>query len=392
MLLSLALIFTIGLILGELFVKLKLPGFLGMILTGLLLGPYALDLISVDILNISADLRTIALVVILLRAGLSLDIEDLKQIGRPAILMAFIPATLELAAVILLAPLLFDIGYFEAAILGSVLAAVSPAVVVPKMIRLMEEGYGKAKRIPHLIMASASVDDIFVIVIFTSLISMYQSGDLALGSFLLVPLAVLMGILAGILIGLLLSWFFRVFRVRDTIKVMILLAVSLFVIVGEPRVNDVLPFSALLAVMVIGITFLNRSEERALRLREKFSRVWVFAELVLFVLVGAAVDVHVALAAGPLALLLLAVALTFRFGGVQLCLIGTNLESNERLFAGLSYLPKATVQAAIGAIPLTLGVPGGDLILALAVFSILVTAPLGAIGIDVTHTRFLEKG
>jgi len=392
MLLSLALIFTIGLILGELFVKLKLPGFLGMILTGLLLGPYALDLISVDILNISADLRTIALVVILLRAGLSLDIEDLKQIGRPAILMAFIPATLELTAVILLAPLLFDIGYFEAVILGSVLVAVSPAVVVPKMIRLMEEGYGKAKRIPHLIMASASVDDIFVIVIFTSLISMYQSGDLALGSFLLVPLAVLMGILAGILIGLLLSWFFRVFRVRDTIKVMILLAVSLFVIVGEPRVNDVLPFSALLAVMVIGITFLNRSEERALRLREKFSRVWVFAELVLFVLVGAAVDVHVALAAGPLALLLLTVALTFRFGGVQLCLIGTNLESNERLFAGLSYLPKATVQAAIGAIPLTLGVPGGDLILALAVFSILVTAPLGAVGIDVTHTRFLEKG
>lgn len=392
MLFSLALIFTIGLILGELFAKLKLPSFLGMILTGLLLGPYALNLISDDILSISADLRTIALVVILLRAGLSLDIEDLKQIGRPAILMAFIPATLEVAAVIVLAPLLFDIGYFEAAILGSVLAAVSPAVVVPKMIRLMEEGYGKAKRIPHLIMASASVDDIYVIVIFTSLISMYQSGDLALGAFLLVPLAVLMGAVAGVLMGLLLAWFFRVFRVRDTIKVMILLAVSLFVIVAEPMINDLVPFSALLAVMVVGITFLNRSEERALRLRDKFSRVWVLAELVLFVLVGAAVDVNVALAAGPLALLMLAVALTFRFGGVHLCLIGTNLDRKERLFAGISYLPKATVQAAIGAIPLTLGVSGGELILAIAVLAILVTAPLGAVGIDVTHSRFLEKG
>ena len=391
MLLSLALIFTVGLILGEIFTKLKLPGFLGMIITGMILGPHVLDLISSDILNISSDLRTMALVVILVRAGLSLDISDLKKIGRPAILMAFIPATLEIIAVVIFAPLIFGIGYLEAAILGSVLAAVSPAVIVPKMIKLMDEKYGQEKRIPHLIMASASVDDIYVIVLFTSFLSMYSSGDLSVASLVEVPIAIIVGVLIGALLGYILSVFFAKFRVRDTVKVMIIMATAFFVISFEEFINDFIPMSALLSVMVIGIAFLNQSEERALRLREKFSRVWVFAELVLFVLVGTKVDLSVALGAGLFAVLLLFIELSFRLIGVQLSLIKSKLNQKERLFTGISYIPKATVQAAIGAIPLMLGVEHGDLILALAVLSIIITAPIGAIGIDLTYKRLLQK-
>jgi len=376
MLLSLALIFTVGLILGEIFTKLKLPGFLGMIITGMVLGPHVLDLISSDILNISSDLRTMALVVILVRAGLSLDISDLKKIGRPAILMAFIPATLEIIAVVIFAPLIFGIGYLEAAILGSVLAAVSPAVIVPKMIKLMDEKYGQEKRIPHLIMASASVDDIYVIVLFTSFLSMYSSGDLSVASLVEVPIAIIVGVLIGALLGYILSVFFAKFRVRDTVKVMIIMATAFFVISFEEFINDFIPMSALLSVMVIGIAFLNQSEERALRLREKFSRVWVFAELVLFVLVGTKVDLSVALGAGLFAVLLLFIELSFRLIGVQLSLMKSKLNQKERLFTGISYIPKATVQAAIGAIPLMLGVEHGDLILALAVLSIIITAPI----------------
>lgn len=392
MLLSIALMFTIGILLGELFTKCKLPGFIGMILTGILLGPFVFDLISDDILTVSSDLRRIALAVILLRAGLSLDLQDLKKIGRPAVLMSFIPATLELIAVVIFAPLLFDISYMEAAILGSVLAAVSPAVVVPKMIKLMDQEYGQNKKIPQLIMASASVDDIYVIVLFASFLGMYQSGDFSFISIMLVPIAIIVGIVIGILIGFGLAAFFSVFRVRDTIKVLVILGVSLFLYVYEEAINTIVPFSALLSMMVIGITFLNQSEERALRLRDKFNRVWVFAELLLFILVGAAVDIHLAFTAGGIALLLLFVELLFRFGGTQLCLLGTTLNQKERLFSGISYLPKATVQAAIGAIPLEMGVAHGELILAIAVLSIIITAPIGAIGIDATHKRFLEKG
>ncbi len=390
MLLSLGLIFTIGLVLGEIFGKVKLPRFVGMIVTGILLGPFVFNLISVEILNVSTELRTIALVVILLRAGLSLDVSDLKQIGRPAILMSFIPATLEIIAVVIFAPMLFGISYLEAAILGSVLSAVSPAVVVPKMIKLMSEKYGYKKRIPHLVMAGASVDDIYVIVLFTSFLAMYKTGNTSLGSILLVPVAIVTGIIAGMIIGYLLSVFFAKFKVRDTIKVLVILAASFFVLAFEEWINVYVPMSALLSVMVIGITFLNQSEERALRLRDKFDKVWVFAELVLFVLVGATVDISVALNAGLLALALLAIELIFRFTGVQLCLIKTNLNKKERLFTGISYLPKATVQAAIGAIPLAAGVESGELILALAVLAIIITGPLGAIGIDLTYKKFLQ--
>lgn len=391
MLFSLALIFTIGLILGEIFIKVKLPGFIGMIITGIVLGPFVLNLIDSSILNISGDLREIALIVILVRAGLNLDISDLKKIGKPALLMSFIPATFEIIAIIILAPLLFDISYLDAAILGSVLAAVSPAVVVPKMIKLMDEGYGKEKRVPHLVMASASVDDIYVIVLFSAFISMYQTGDVSLSSLYVVPISIILGVLLGGLIGYILSIFFAKFRVRDTIKILIILAASFFILSFEDLVANYIAISGLLAIMVLGITFLNQSEERALRLREKFSKLWVFAELVLFVLVGAAVDISVALDAGLLALVLLSVGLAFRFSGVMISLIKTNLNKHERLFAGISYLPKATVQAAIGAIPLALGVESGELILALAVFAIIISAPIGAIGIDLTYKKFLEK-
>ncbi|KFZ26674.1 MAG: K(+)/H(+) antiporter NhaP2 [Candidatus Izimaplasma bacterium HR2] len=391
MLFSLALIFMIGLILGEIFIKIKLPGFLGMIITGVVLGPFVLNMIDSTILDLSSDLREVALIVILLRAGLNLDISDLKKIGRPALLMSFIPATLEIITIIIVAPLLFDISYMDAAILGSVIAAVSPAVVVPKMIKLMDEGYGKEKRIPHLVMASASVDDIYVIVLFSAFISMHQTGDISLASLYIVPMSIVLGVLLGGVTGIGLSYFFAKFRVRDTIKVLIILAASFFMITFQDFVSDYVAISGLLAIMVLGITFLNQSEERALRLREKFSKLWVFAELVLFVLVGAAVDLSVALNAGLLALILLSIGLLFRFSGVMLSLIKTNLNKHERLFAGISYLPKATVQAAIGAIPLALGVESGELILALAVLAIIISAPLGAIGIDLTFKKFLVK-
>lgn len=391
MLLSIGLMFMIGLIMGEIFNKLKLPGFIGMIITGIVLGPYALNLLDSEILTVSGDLRTIALVVILLRAGLNLNISDLKKIGRPAILMAFIPATFELAAVIIFAPLFFDITYLEAAILGSVLAAVSPAVIVPKMIKLMDNGYGDDKKIPQLIMASASVDDIFVIVLFASFISMFEGGSFHIATLINIPIAIVLGIVLGVLIGFLLAEFFKFFRVRDTIKVLIIIGVSLFVVYMESYINEFVPLSSLLAVMVIGIAFLHRAEARAVRLRSKFNKVWVFAELLLFTLVGAAVDPSVALKAGLFALVLLVLQLLFRFAGVQLSLIKSKLDLKERLFTGVSYLPKATVQAAIGHIALEKGVPAGELILALAVVSILVTAPFGAVGIDLMYKKCLNK-
>jgi NhaP-type Na+/H+ or K+/H+ antiporter len=391
MLLSVALIFSIGLLAGEMFGKIKLPRFIGMILTGILLGPFVLNLIDDSILVISSELRKIALIVILLRAGLSLDIEDLKKIGRPAILMSFIPAILEIVAVTIFAPMFFPFTYLEAAILGSVLAAVSPAVVVPKMLKLMKEGYGHNARVPHLIMASASVDDIFVIVVFTSLIGIHETGSMSFSNILLVPISIVSGILIGITLGYILSKFFKYFRVRDTVKVLFILAVSLFLVALEETINEVIPLSALLSVMVLGIMFLNQSKDRALRLREKFDKIWVFAELILFVLVGAAVKIEVAFAAGLFALLLLTIELGFRFLGVQLCLIKSKYNTKEKIFSGISYLPKATVQAAIGALPLYYGVDHGELILALAVFSIIVTAPIGALGIDLTYKKLLQK-
>ncbi len=392
MLLSLALIFLIGLVIAEIFGKLKLPRFIGMIIVGIVLGPFFLNLISDEILSVSSELRTIALVVILLRAGLNLNIEDLKKIGKPAILMSFIPATLEIIAVVIFAPLFFEISIIEAAILGSILAAVSPAVIVPKMISFIKEKLGNDKKVPQLVLASASVDDIYVIVLFTVFISIYQTGDVTFMSIINIPIAVVLGVFTGLGLGYLLSKFFAFFRVRDTVKVLIILAVSFIIIFYEELINQYVGFSALLSVMVIGMTFLNHSEERALRLRDKFDKVWVFAELVLFVLVGSLVNIEVAFSAGLLAILLLVIELFFRMIGVQLCLFGTDLNQKEKTFTGVSFIPKATVQAAIGAIPLSLGMENGMLILAIAVLSIIITAPIGAIGIDLTAHRWLKEG
>jgi NhaP-type Na+/H+ or K+/H+ antiporter len=391
MLFSLALILIIGYLLSGIFNRLNLPGFLGMIITGIVLGPHVLDLISGSILAISHELREIALVVILARAGLSLDLKDLRKVGRPAVLMCFIPATFEIIAVVIFAPPLLGISVLEAAILGTVLAAVSPAVVVPKMIKLMESGYGKKRSIPQLIMAGSSVDDIFVIVLFTSFLGMYQGGHFDLLTLINVPISIALGIGLGYVSGLAMSMTFDQLKVRDTVKILIILSVSFLFVSLETALEGLVPFSGLLAVMTLGIAMLKQNETRGKRMAHRFSKVWVLAELLLFVLVGAAVDIRYVASAGLFALLLLAIELIFRMVGVQLCLIKTPFNIKERLFASVAYLPKATVQAAIGAIPLAAGVEAGNIILAVAVLTILVTAPLGAIGIDKLTDPCLER-
>ena len=390
MLFSIALILIIGFSLSGIFARLGLPGLLGMILTGILLGPFVLDLISLDILNISAELRQIALVVILVRAGLSLDLRDLKKVGRPAVLMSFIPATFEFLAVTLLAPLFFPITTLEAAIMGTVLAAVSPAVVVPRMIHLIESGYGKKKNIPQLILAGASVDDIYVIVLFTSFMGMNSGSGFDFGSLGRVPVSIVLGVLLGILSGFILVEIFRRLHIRDTVKVLIILSVAFLFISLEEFVSPYVPVSGLLAVMALGGTILEQYEVLAKRLMGKFSRLWVTAEVLLFVLVGAAVDITYVGRTGMMAVVLILLALVFRIIGVYISLLGTSLDVKEKLFCAIAYLPKATVQAAIGSIPLAAGVGAGNTILSVAVLAILITAPIGAIGIDKTYKRLLE--
>jgi len=390
MLLSLALIMIIGFGLSGIFTRLRLPGFLGMIITGIVLGPNILNLISSDILNISKDLREIALIVILTRAGLSIDLKDLKRIGRPAILMSFIPATFELLAVTLIAPSLLHITYIEAAIMGSVLAAVSPAVIVPRMLHLMEGGYGKKNSIPQLIMAGSSIDDIYVIVIFTILLNMYQSGNFNTSALLAIPVSLVMGLIVGIIIGIGLVYLFKHLHIRDTIKVLIIISVAFVFVSLETALKDLIPFSGLLAVMALGGTILNQYELLAKRIKGKFSKIWVAAEIILFVLVGAAVNINYIFEAGLAAVLLILAALIFRIVGVNLCLLKTKLNHRERLFCSIAYIPKATVQAAIAAIPLASGVSNGQIILAVGVLAILITAPLGAVGIDLTYQSLLK--
>lgn len=389
MLLSIALILLLGLLFGSLFSKAKLPSLVGMILVGIVLSPHALNLIDDSILNISADLRQIALVIILTRAGLSLDMDDLKRVGRPAILMCFVPACIELAGTVLLAPVLLGVTLLEAAIMGSVLAAVSPAVIVPRMIRLMEEGYGTDKSIPQLILAGASVDDVFVIVLFTAFTSLASTGMLSAASFLQIPVSIVLGIIAGAIVGLLLIWFFKMFHMRDSVKLLIILSFSFLLIELQNRLKGVVPFSGLIAIMSLGIVIKRNYEILAKRLSGKYNKLWVAAEVFLFVLVGATVDLKYAAAAGSNAALLILGAIVFRMSGVALSLIKTNLSRKERLFCMVAYVPKATVQAAIGAIPLTMGLPCGQLVLTVAVLSILITAPLGAVGIDHLYRRLL---
>ena len=391
MLLSIALILLTGLLLGGLFSKIKLPSLLGMIIVGIVLGPHALNLIDESILNISADLRQIALVIILTRAGLSLDISDLKRVGRPAILMCFVPACVEIIGTVLLAPLLLGISTLEAAVMGSVLAAVSPAVIVPRMIRLMEEGYGVDKSIPQLILAGASVDDVFVIVIFTAFTSLASTGELSPVSILQIPVSIVLGIVAGVIVGMVLVKFFRTFHMRDSVKLLIILSFSFLLIEMQNQLEGIVPFSGLLAIMSLGIVIKRKYDILAKRLSGKYNKLWVAAEIFLFVLVGATVDLKYAAVAGVSAVLLVMGALVFRMMGVALCLIKTDLSRKERLFCMVAYVPKATVQAAIGAIPLTMGLSCGQIVLTIAVLSILITAPFGAICIDNLYKKLLEK-
>ena len=382
MLLSLALILLVALMLNGILVKLNLPGLLGMIATGIILGPFVLDLIAPEILAISADLRELALIVILIRAGLSLDINDLKRVGRPAVLMCFVPATFEIIAITLLAPPLLHISTIEAAILGAVVAAVSPAVVVPRMIHLIDKGYGKKHSIPQLVMAGASVDDIYVIVLFSSFMDMYKGANFNIGNLLRVPISIIFGIVFGIGIGMLLVMIFKAFHLRDTVKVLVILSTAFVMIFIETLLKPIVPISGLLAIMALGGTILATNEHVAVRLKQKFSKIWVGAEIILFVLVGAAVDITYIPQAGLGAVLLIIIALAARMIGVAVSVAKTQLTLKERLFSAIAYLPKATVQAAIGSIPLTQGVEAGNTILVVAVLAIIITAPIGAIGID----------
>ena len=386
---SIALILLFGMFAGWVCKLIKLPSFLGMILVGIILGPYVFNLIDSSILNISQDLRKMALIIILARAGLSLDLKDLKKVGRSAILMCFVPALFEIIAMILIAPLFFDISILEAAIIGSVVAAVSPAVVVPKMIKLIEEGYGTEKGIPQMILAGTSVDDVFVIVLFTAFTSLMKGDKISVMSFINVPVSVILGMIIGILIGFILSKFFKKIHIRDSAKVIILLSISFLLVSLENVITFSINFSALISIMFMGIGLNKYRAEVSKRLSAKFNKLWVCAEIILFVLVGAIVDINYASKAGIRVVILILIILCFRMLGVFVCMIKTRLNIKERLFCMVAYIPKATVQAAIGGMPLAMGVECGNLVLSIAVIAILVSAPLGGFLIDFTYKKLL---
>lgn len=394
---SLSLIFLVGLATAAVCQRLKLPRILGMLVTGVVLGPYVLDVLDPSILGISSELREMALVIILIKAGLSLDVKALKQVGRPAVLMSCLPALFEIGAFVLFAPRVLGVSKLDAAIMGAVLGAVSPAVVVPKMVQMMERGYGNQKGIPQLILAGASLDDVFVIVLFTTFLGMAQGSGISLQSFADIPVSIALGIAVGALVGVGLQWFFetryaRARYVRNSTKTVIVLGVSFLLVALETWLEGAVAFSGLLAVMSMACALQSRSTEFvASRLSEKFGKIWIVAEVVLFVLVGAAVDLRYTMEAGLGAIGMILLALLFRSVGVALSLLGTRLNRKERLFCVISYLPKATVQAAIGSVPLSMGLPCGKLVLSVAVLSILITAPLGAIGMDLTCEKLVER-
>lgn len=391
MLTSIAIILLFGLLVGWIFSKVKLPSLLGMIIVGIVLSPHCLNLVDDSILTISGDLRQIALVIILTRAGLSLNFSDLKKVGRPAILMCFVPACIEMVGTIIFAPLLLDVSILDAAIIGSVMAAVSPAVVVPRMIRLIEDGYGTDKSIPQLILAGASVDDVFVIVVFTALTTLASTGEGSAISFIQIPTSILLGVLLGGVVGTILVWFFKRFHIRDSIKVLIILSVSFLLLELQNRLEGIVPVSGLLAIMSVGIILNQKYDVLAKRLSVKYNKLWLGAEIFLFVLVGIAVDLKYALAAGIVVILLVILALVFRMMGVVISLVKTKLNKKERFFCAVAYTPKATVQAALGTVPLVMGLSCGEIVLTVAVISILITAPFGAICIDNLYKKLLSK-
>ena len=391
MLYSIAAIMLVGSGLGWVCKKIKLPGLLGMLLTGILLGPYAYNVLDESILAISSDIRKIALIIILTRAGLSLDISGLKRIGRPAVMMCFIPASFELIGMILLAPKLLGISVLESAIMGAVLAAVSPAVVVPRMVKLIEEGRGSNKNIPQLILAGASVDDVYVIVLFTTFIGMTQGDGISVVRFVNIPISIVLGIIIGLITGRLLAAYFEKLHLRDTVKIMIMLSISFILVSIEDALITPITFSALIAIMFMGVSLQKYRKEVSIRLSLKYNKLWVGAEVFLFVLVGATVNINYLGKVGIIAIIVIVGALIFRMLGVWVCLIGTNLNRKERLFSMIAYTPKATVQAAIGGIPLSLGLACGDIVLTVAVLAIVITAPLGAFAIDSTYKKLLMQ-
>ena len=391
MLFSFALIFLSGIVLGSIFNRLKLPQLIGMLLTGIILGPYLLNLLDPKILSISADLRQIALIIILTRAGLNLDINDLKKVGRPAVLMCFLPATFEILGMIILAPKFLGLGLLDSAILGTVIAAVSPAVVVPKMLKLMEEAYGTDRSIPQLIMAGASVDDVFVIVLFTSFIGLASNGTFSMLNLIKIPTSILFGISVGFLCAVLVIYLFKKIHMRDSLKVIIILNISFLLVTFEHSLTGIIGFSGLRAIMSMGAGIQGKNTILSKRLSIKYSKLWIAAEVMLFVLVGATVNIKYALGASIPVILLIMTVVVFRMAGVFLCLLGTSLSYKERLFCMIAYCPKATVQAAIGSIPLSMGLPSGNIILTVAVLSILITAPLGAFAIDISYKKLLLK-
>ena len=397
MLTSLALIFIVGLAMGAICSRLKLPRIIGMLVTGIVLGPYVLDFLDPSILSISEELRKMALIIILLKAGLSLDIKDLKKAGRPAILLSFVPATCEIIGYILFAPAILGINMIEAAVMGAVLGAVSPAVVGPRMVNLMDRKYGTQKAIPQMIMAGASCDDIFVIVLFTTFLSMAQGGSAQILDFVNIPVSIILGILLGAVVGYGLYLFFETSYahkhcVRNSMKVIIVLGFSFLLIAIEGWLKGKISVSGLLAVVSMACIIKMKSTAFvSKRLSEKFGKLWLAAEVMLFVLVGAAIDIRYTLSAGIAAVLMILVALIFRAIGVLICMIKTNLTWKERAFCVIAYLPKATVQAAIGSVPLASGLECGKIVLSVAVLAIIITAPLGSIGIDNTYKKFLQK-
>lgn len=391
MLLSISLILILGMFMGWICQKMKLPALLGMLITGIILGPYGLNLLDGSILGISAELRKIALIIILTRAGLGLDLSGLKKIGRPAVLMCFVPASFELLGMILLAPKLMGLSVLESAVMGAVLAAVSPAVVVPRMVKLMDEGYGVKEGIPQLILAGASVDDVYVIVLFSTFVGMMQGEGASILKFVNIPVSIFFGIAIGLFLGVLLAYFFKKVHIRDTSKVLIILSISFLLVVIEDKLTTAITFSSLIAVMFIGIGLQKKREAVAKRLSVKYGKLWVAAEVFLFVLVGATVNIEYLGKVGAKAFVVIIGALIFRMFGVFVCLLRTNLKRKEQLFAMMAYTPKATVQAAIGGIPLALGLACGDTVLTVAVLAIVFTAPLGAFAIDLSYKKLLNK-
>lgn len=390
MLFSIALLLLGGMFAGWLCRKLRLPALLGMILVGVLAGPAVLDLIDGSILGISSQLRKIALIIILSRAGLTLNLEDLKKNGRPAVLMCFVPAAFEITGMILLAPVLLPVTRLEAAVMGSVVAAVSPAVIVPKMIKLMEEGYGVRKGIPQIILAGASVDDVFVIVLFSAFTSLAQGKEISVISFVNIPVSILLGAVIGMVLGYALASYFQRVGVRDAVKLLVFLSVSFLLTAAEDGLHTGITFSGLIAVMFMGIGLQKKKMDSAKMLSGKFNQMWVFAEVILFTLVGASVDISYVSSAGLAAVILIFAVLVFRMLGVCLCMAGTKLNWKERIFCMLAYMPKATVQAAIGGLPMAMGLPCGKIVLTVAVLAIFITAPLGAFLIDATYRKLLE--